>query len=94
MVTGSGLIFIAGTRDERIRAFDKKTGNVLWEYQLPASGFSSTITYEADNKQYMPWLPVEEEVRSRGVGYGVWVEVGTTPLPPPAGDSASIRNEC
>ncbi len=53
VVTGSGLIFIASTRDERIRAFDKKTGKVLWEYQLPAGGFSSTITYEVNGKQYI-----------------------------------------
>ncbi|MES1221488.1 MAG: PQQ-binding-like beta-propeller repeat protein, partial [Bacteroidota bacterium] len=53
VVTASGLIFIASTRDERIRAFDKKTGKVVWEYQLPAGGFATPITYEADGKQYV-----------------------------------------
>ena len=32
VVTAGGLIFIAGTRDEKIRAFDKKRGKVVWEY--------------------------------------------------------------
>ncbi len=53
LVTASGLIFIASTRDERIRAFDKKTGKVVWEDQLPAGGFATPITYEVDGKQYV-----------------------------------------
>lgn len=53
VVTGSGLIFIASTRDERIRAFNKKTGKVLWEYQLPAGGFATPISYEVDGRQYI-----------------------------------------
>ena len=53
LVTASGLIFIAGTRDERIRAFDKNTGKQVWEYQLPAGGFATPITYEAGGKQYI-----------------------------------------
>jgi quinoprotein glucose dehydrogenase len=53
VVTAGGLVFIAGTRDERIRAFDRKTGKVLWEYQLPAGGFATPITYEADGTQYV-----------------------------------------
>jgi len=53
IVTGSGLIFIAGTRDEKIRALDKKTGKVVWEYQLPAGGFATPITYEVNGKQYI-----------------------------------------
>ncbi len=53
VVTGSGLIFIASTRDERIRALDKKTGSVVWEYQLPAGGFSTVITYEVEGTQYI-----------------------------------------
>jgi quinoprotein glucose dehydrogenase len=53
VVTAGGLVFIAGTRDERIRAFDRKTGKVLWEYQLPAGGFATPITYEVGGKQYL-----------------------------------------
>ncbi|MEC3965266.1 PQQ-binding-like beta-propeller repeat protein [Flagellimonas halotolerans] len=53
IVTASGLVFIAGTKDEKIRAFDKRTGKVVWEYQLPAGGFATPITYEADNRQYV-----------------------------------------
>ena len=34
-----GLVFIAATRDEAIRAFDKKTGELLWEASLPAARY-------------------------------------------------------
>lgn len=51
--TAGGLVFIAGTKDEKIRAFDKKTGKVVWEYQLPAGGFATPITYEVDGRQYV-----------------------------------------
>ncbi|MGI8633966.1 MAG: c-type cytochrome, partial [Segetibacter sp.] len=52
-VTAGGLVFIAGTKDEKIRAFDKKTGKQLWEYQLPAGGFATPVTYEVNGKQYV-----------------------------------------
>lgn len=53
LVTAGGLVFIAGTKDERIRAFDKNTGETVWEYQLPAGGFATPITYEVDGKQFI-----------------------------------------
>ncbi|MEJ7829213.1 MAG: PQQ-binding-like beta-propeller repeat protein [Segetibacter sp.] len=53
VVTEGGLVFIAGTKDERIRAFDKKTGKIVWEYQLPAGGFATPITYKLGSKQYI-----------------------------------------
>ncbi|MDR3713834.1 MAG: PQQ-binding-like beta-propeller repeat protein [Puia sp.] len=53
VVTAGGLLFIAGTRDEKIRAFNRKTGKVVWEYQLPAGAFATPITYEKDGKQYV-----------------------------------------
>ncbi|GAB3699021.1 hypothetical protein GCM10027592_24640 [Spirosoma flavus] len=53
LATAGGLVFIAGTKDEKIRAFDKKTGKVIWEYQLPAGGFATPITYEVAGKQYV-----------------------------------------
>lgn len=53
LVTAGGLLFIAGTKDEKIRAFDIKTGKIVWEYQLPAGGFATPITYEVGGKQYI-----------------------------------------
>jgi quinoprotein glucose dehydrogenase len=53
LVTKGGLIFIAATKDEKIRAFDKKTGKVLWEAQLPAAGYATPATYSIDGKQYV-----------------------------------------
>ncbi|HEV7348090.1 PQQ-binding-like beta-propeller repeat protein [Telluribacter sp.] len=53
VVTAGGLLFIAATRDEKLRAFDAKTGKVVWEYQLPAGGFATPITYMVNGKQYI-----------------------------------------
>jgi len=53
VVTDGGLLFIAATRDEKIRAFDKITGKIVWEFPLPAAGFASTITYMVNGKQYV-----------------------------------------
>ncbi|MEO6001029.1 MAG: PQQ-binding-like beta-propeller repeat protein [Chitinophagaceae bacterium] len=53
LVTAGGLVFISGTIDEKIRAFDRKTGKMVWEYQLPAGGFATPITYEVDGKQFV-----------------------------------------
>lgn len=53
IVTAGGLVFIAGTKDEKIRAFDRKTGKTVWEYQLPAGGFATPATYMVNGKQYV-----------------------------------------
>lgn len=53
IVTAGGLVFIAGTKDEKIRAFDKTSGKTLWEFQLPAGGFATPITYEVEGKQFI-----------------------------------------
>ena len=53
ITTDGGLVFIGATRDERIRAFDKSTGEVLWEYQLPFGGYATPSTYMVDGKQYV-----------------------------------------
>ncbi|TWT78174.1 Quinoprotein glucose dehydrogenase [Posidoniimonas polymericola] len=53
MVTAGGLVFIAGTKDERFRAFDKSTGAVLWEHQLAAGGYAAPCTYMVDGRQYV-----------------------------------------
>jgi quinoprotein glucose dehydrogenase len=53
MVTAGGLVFIASTRDEKFRAFDKNTGKILWETKLPAGGYASPSTYTVNGKQYV-----------------------------------------
>lgn len=53
VVTAGGLLFIAATKDGMFRAFDKKSGNLLWEHQLPAAGFATPSTYEIGGKQYV-----------------------------------------
>ncbi len=53
VVTAAGLIFIGATKDEKFRAFDKETGKVLWETQLPAGGYATPSTYELKGKQYV-----------------------------------------
>jgi quinoprotein glucose dehydrogenase len=53
VVTRGGLVFIAATRDEKIRAFDKKTGELLWEAGLPAAGIATPAVYEVNGKEYI-----------------------------------------
>lgn len=53
VVTASGLLFIAATKDERFRAFDKKTGKLLWEAKLPAAGFATPATYQVGDRQFV-----------------------------------------
>lgn len=53
VLTAGGLIFIAGTPDEKIRAFDKYTGQVLWEHALPAGGYATPSTYQIGGRQYL-----------------------------------------
>ncbi len=53
VVTAGGLIFIAATNDEKFRAFDKSTGEILWETTLPAGGYATPSTYAVDGRQYV-----------------------------------------
>ena len=53
IVTAGGLVFIAGTTDPHIRAFDSATGKLLWEAELSASGHATPMTYQSGGKQYL-----------------------------------------
>jgi quinoprotein glucose dehydrogenase len=53
VATAGGLIFIAATADEKIRAFEKATGRVLWEYQLPAGGYATPSIYMIQGREYV-----------------------------------------
>jgi len=53
IVTAGGLVFIGATMDGKFRAFDKDTGALLWEYQLPLPAYASPSTYRVNGKQYV-----------------------------------------
>ena len=54
IVTAGGLLFIAATNDARFRAFESRTGKLLWETKLEASGYTSPMTYMGrDGRQYV-----------------------------------------
>jgi glucose dehydrogenase len=54
IATAGGVVFIGATNDSRFRAFDSKTGKMLWEVKLEASGHTSPITYMGrDGRQYV-----------------------------------------
>jgi quinoprotein glucose dehydrogenase len=54
IVTAGGLLFIGATNfDRKFRAFDKSTGELLWETTLPFSGNATPATYEAHGRQYV-----------------------------------------
>ncbi|AWV99302.1 outer membrane protein assembly factor BamB family protein [Arcticibacterium luteifluviistationis] len=53
VVTAGGLLFIGASYDEKLRAIETKTGKTVWEYQLPAGGYSTPATYMVNGKQYV-----------------------------------------
>jgi quinoprotein glucose dehydrogenase len=54
IATAGDLVFIGATNDSRFRAFESKTGKLLWETKLEASGHTSPITYMGrDGRQYV-----------------------------------------
>jgi quinoprotein glucose dehydrogenase len=53
IVTAGGLVFIGATQDARFRAFDKTTGQLLWETTLPAAGYATPSTFAVHGKQYL-----------------------------------------
>ena len=54
IATASGLVFIGATIDSRFRAFDAKTGALLWETALEASAHATPMTFMGRNgRQYV-----------------------------------------
>jgi len=52
-VTAGGLVFVAGTEDEKLRAFDADTGAELWSAKLPHAGTAAPAVYEVGGRQYV-----------------------------------------
>jgi len=54
IVTAGGVLFIGATIfDKKFRAFDSRTGKLLWETILPFAGLATPATYMVNGKQYV-----------------------------------------
>ena len=54
VVTAGGLLFIGATNfDNKFHAFDKLTGRLLWETELPAAGNATPATYLVGHRQFV-----------------------------------------
>jgi quinoprotein glucose dehydrogenase len=54
IVTAGGLLFIGATNyDKKFRAFDKSTGELLWETTLPFAGNATPATYAVNGRQFV-----------------------------------------
>jgi glucose dehydrogenase len=54
IVTAGGLVFIGATvYDRKFRAFDSRSGKLLWEAELPFAGVATPSTYMIDGRQYV-----------------------------------------
>jgi quinoprotein glucose dehydrogenase len=57
VVTGGGIVFVATASDRKFRARNTDTGEVLWEYELPAGSDGVPAVYAVDGRQYVA-IPV------------------------------------
>ena len=54
IVTAGGVVFIGATvYDRKFRAFDSRSGRLLWEAEMPNSGVATPSTYMIDGRQYV-----------------------------------------
>ena len=54
LVTGSNLLFIGATDDNRFRALDATTGDIVWEDRMNRRGNANPMTFlGSDAKQYV-----------------------------------------
>src|SRR3954451_1844401 len=53
LATGGDLVFMGGTNDREFRAFDAKTGQVLWEQKTNSGVTGVPVSYEVDGTQYI-----------------------------------------
>jgi quinoprotein glucose dehydrogenase len=71
IVTAGGLVFIAATIfDKKFRAFDKATGDILWEASLPLAGNATPSTYAVEGRQFVV-VPAGGGRSRPGIGPGV-----------------------
>lgn len=70
LTTGGGLVFVAATQDDMMRAFDVQNGKQLWQTQLPVSGHATPMTYLGpEGNQYVVIAAGGGSLRNRSGDY-------------------------
>jgi quinoprotein glucose dehydrogenase len=72
VVTGGGLIFMGTSGDNTIRAYDKDTGQTLWEKQMEASPKSIPAVYEVGGRQYVAFFMKMVDGNPEAQGYHIF----------------------
>ena len=87
--TAGGLLFI-GRTDGRLMAYDKRDGQVLWEFQTDAPITAPASVFEYRGTEYVAVLAAGSVYASSARGDGVWLFSlkGTLPPGPPLPPSA------
>jgi quinoprotein glucose dehydrogenase len=65
VVTAGGLIFVGTQGDQKLRAYDKDTGAVLWEKQLPATPDGVPAVFTVAGREYVAICAKDGERRSQ-----------------------------
>ena len=53
IILSSGIIFMSGTDDQKIRAYSLEEGELIWEDNLPYSSYGSLIIGEFNDRQFL-----------------------------------------
>ncbi len=56
LTTGGDLVFGGGKPDQKFRAFDARTGKLLWEFETSSGVEAPPSSFEVDGKQYIAVL--------------------------------------
>jgi alcohol dehydrogenase (cytochrome c) len=51
--TGGGLVFVGGTNDRMFRAFDAKTGELLWQQKTNSGIIGMPVAYQVGDTEYV-----------------------------------------
>ncbi|MDD9888760.1 MAG: PQQ-binding-like beta-propeller repeat protein [Gammaproteobacteria bacterium] len=67
LATAGGLVFL-GYLDSKLKAFDQRNGEILWETQLDAIPAAFPITYSVEGKQYVAVVAGQLNIHT-----GIWL---------------------
>jgi alcohol dehydrogenase (cytochrome c) len=77
LATAGGLVFV-GTMDRYFRAYDDRSGKILWETRLNDVPNAFPITYMVDGKQYIAMIAGDAGINGRGHYVGIVPEIGAS----------------